>query len=57
MADVSKNARGVTAAQKFMCSCGGAVKMKNVFTKGKLRIVAHCDKCDRVERKPSHFRN
>jgi hypothetical protein len=55
MADISKNARGTTNAQKFMCPCGGEVKMKSIFTNGKLRLVAECQKCNRKERKPSNF--
>ena len=57
MADISKNARGATVAQKFVCPCGGEVKMKSIFSKGKLRPVAVCEKCDRKERKPSSFNN
>ena len=57
MADLSKNARGAAAAQKFLCPCGGEVKMKSIFAKGKLTPVAVCDKCERQERKPSSFRN
>ena len=57
MADISKNARGATNTQKFLCSCGGEVKMKSIFQKGKLRPVAQCQSCHRKERKPSDFRN
>jgi len=55
MADISKNARAGSLSQKFLCSCGGEVKVKSIFTSGKLRTVAECEKCSRRERKPSHF--
>jgi hypothetical protein len=56
MAEVlSKNARVGIVTQKFFCSCGGEVKMKLVFAKGKLRNTAECEKCHRQERKPSGF--
>jgi hypothetical protein len=57
MADVSKNARGATNTQKFICPCGGEIKMKSLFEKGKLRPLAECSKCNRRERKPSYFNN
>jgi len=57
MADISKNARGATNAQKFLCPCGGEVKMRSVFQKGKLRPIAECLSCHRQERKPSYFKN
>ena len=56
MASVSKNARAASATQRFECPCGGEVKMKSVFTSGKLRYVAECDKCNRQERRPRDFR-
>jgi hypothetical protein len=57
MADVSKNARGAANTQKFLCPCGGEIKMRSVFQKGKLRPVAECQSCRRQERKPSYFKN
>ena len=57
MADISKNARTGATTQKFLCSCGGEIKMKSVFMKGKLRPMAECEKCNRKERKPSDFRS
>jgi hypothetical protein len=57
MADVSKNARGATTAQKFLCPCGGEIKTKSVFANGRLKTVAQCVQCDRTERKPSYFSN
>jgi hypothetical protein len=53
---ISKNARVGVVTQKFFCTCGGEVKMKLVFNNGKLRNVAHCEKCQRQERKPSDFK-
>src|SRR5271157_934494 len=56
MAEVlSKNARVGIVTQKFFCTCGGEIKMKLVFNKGKLRNTAECEKCHRQERKPSDF--
>ncbi len=56
MAEISKNARIGIVTQKFFCGCGGEVKMKSVFTSGKLKNMAECIKCNRVERKPSDFK-
>jgi len=56
MAQVSKNARTVSSTQRFYCSCGGEVKMKSVFSAGKLRNVAQCEKCNRQERRPRDFK-
>ena len=57
MAEVlSKNARVGIVTQKFFCTCGGEIKMKQVFTTGKLRNTAECEKCHRQERKPSDFK-
>ncbi len=56
MAQISKNARAASATQRFECPCGGEVKMKSVFAKGKLRYVAECGTCNRQERRPSDFR-
>jgi predicted SprT family Zn-dependent metalloprotease len=56
MGNVSKNARAGSTTHKFMCSCGGEVKMKSIFDKGKLRNLAYCDKCDRTERRPKDFK-
>jgi hypothetical protein len=56
MAQASKNARTSTATQKFFCFCGGEVKMKTLFENGKVKNVAECDKCKRVERRPSDFK-
>jgi len=56
MAQVSKNARIGSAAHKHDCPCGGEVKMKSVFTSGKMRNMAVCEKCNRRERRPRDFR-
>jgi transcription elongation factor Elf1 len=42
--------------QKFLCSCGGEVVMKTMFDNGKMKNIAECGKCKRVERRPSDFR-
>jgi len=56
MAAASKNARTTSASQKFFCSCGGEVKMKTMFQNGKVKNIAECEKCKRVERRPSDFK-
>jgi hypothetical protein len=53
---LSKNARVGIVTQKFFCTCGGEVKMKQIFNAGKLRNMAECEKCHRSERKPSDFK-
>ena len=55
MAQKSKNARVGVSAQKFLCSCGGEVRMKSVFQSGRMRHLAVCDQCNRQERRPSDF--
>jgi hypothetical protein len=56
MAAQSKNSRTSSATHKFMCPCGGEVKMKALFENGKIKNVAECEKCKRVERRPSDFK-
>lgn len=56
MAEISKNARVNVITQKFFCACGGEIKMKSIFTKGKLKNVAECNKCNRTERSPGDFK-
>jgi hypothetical protein len=56
MAEISKNARVGIVTHKFFCGCGGEIKMKSVFSGGKLKNVAECMKCNRVERRPSDFK-
>jgi hypothetical protein len=55
MAQISKNARTGSTSQKHFCTCGGEVKMKSVFTSGKIRNIAECEKCQRKERRPKDF--
>lgn len=56
MAQTSKNSRTTSATQKFYCSCGGEVKMKTIFENGKIKKIAECEKCKRLERRPSDFK-
>ncbi len=56
MAELSKNARAGIGAEKLFCTCGGEVKMKIIFVKGKLKNLAECTKCNRQERRPRDFR-
>lgn len=55
MSQKSKNARSGTGTQKFICSCGGEIKMKGLFQGGRKKTVAECEKCNRQERRPSDF--
>lgn len=56
MGGASKNARTSVSSQKFLCSCGGEVIMKTMFESGKLKNIAECTKCKRVERRPKDFK-
>lgn len=56
MAEISKNARTNVVVERFFCGCGGEVKMKSVFAKGKLKNLASCTKCNRSERRPGDFK-
>jgi hypothetical protein len=56
MAQASKNSRTSSSTQKFLCSCGGEIKMKTIFESGKVKNMAECEKCKRTERRPSDFR-
>jgi len=56
MGQASKNSRTASATQRFMCSCGGEIKMKTLFENGKVKNMAECEKCKRKERRPSDFR-
>ena len=38
MAQASKNSRTTSATQRFMCSCGGEIKMKTLFESGNLSV-------------------
>ena len=56
MGQASKNSRTSSATQKFFCGCGGEVKLKTMFENGKVKNVAECEKCKRLERRPSDFK-
>jgi hypothetical protein len=56
MAQVSKNARTASSTQKFFCGCGGEVKMKSIFSNGKIKNLAECEKCKKQERRPKDFK-
>ncbi|MDR2500681.1 MAG: hypothetical protein LBD37_06325 [Treponema sp.] len=56
MAQASKNARTSAATQKFFCACGGEVRMKTLFENGKVKNIAECEKCKRIERRPGDFK-
>ncbi|MCL2601208.1 MAG: hypothetical protein FWD91_00180 [Treponema sp.] len=56
MGQASKNSRTASATQKFFCTCGGEIKMKTVFEDGKVKNQAECNKCKRLERRPSDFK-
>lgn len=56
MAQASKNARSGSSTHRIECSCGGEVKMKTVFSKGKAKNIAECTACKRTERKPKDFK-
>ncbi|OQX29792.1 MAG: hypothetical protein B0D92_01890 [Spirochaeta sp. LUC14_002_19_P3] len=55
MAAASKNARVTAGTHKFACPCGGEVKMRSVFSGGKMRHFAYCAKCKREERRHRDF--
>jgi hypothetical protein len=56
MGQISKNSRTASLTQRFYCSCGGEIKMKTIFSGGKVRNVAECEKCHRQERRPRDFK-
>lgn len=55
MAWTSKNARVISGTHKFICACGGEVKMRSIFSNGRMRHLAYCEKCKREERRPRDF--
>ena len=57
MAEISKNARVNVVVEKFFCGCGGEVKMKSVFTKGRMKTIAECAKCNRTGRRPGDLKS
>ena len=56
MGGASKNSRTAVTTHKFACPCGGEVIMKTLFESGKLKNVAECTQCKRVERRPKDFK-
>ena len=42
MGQVSKNSRVGSSTHKFLCPCGGEIKMKTVFANGKKKNYAEC---------------
>ncbi|VDB00012.1 hypothetical protein S1OALGB6SA_1085 [Olavius algarvensis spirochete endosymbiont] len=55
MAWTSKNARVISGTHKFACTCGGEVKMRSIFSNGRIKHLAYCEKCKREERRPKDF--
>ena len=56
MAGASKNSRTSVTTHKFFCSCGGEVVMKTLIESGRLKNVAECSQCKRLERRPKDFK-
>ncbi|MGP1431387.1 hypothetical protein [Treponema sp.] len=56
MAGASKNSRTAVATQKFSCPCGGEVELKTMVENGKIKNIAECAKCHRIERRPKDFK-
>ena len=57
MAEISKNARTNVVVEKFFCDCGGEVKMKSIFSKGRMKTIAECTKCSRTARHPGDLKS
>ena len=55
MAGASKISRTTVATQHFSCPCGGEVVLKTMVDNGKIKNIAECTKCKRVERRPKDF--
>ena len=55
MTGASKNSRSAPATQKFNCPCGGDIVLKTMVDNGKIKNIAECSKCKRVERRPKDF--
>ncbi|MDR1072654.1 MAG: hypothetical protein LBL45_03125 [Treponema sp.] len=51
----SKNSRTMVTTQKFSCLCGGDIEVKEIVQSGKKKSIAECNKCKRIERRPSDF--
>ena len=45
MAQVSKNSRVGSSTHKFLCPCGGEIKMKTIFANGKKKNYIGLDNC------------
>ena len=56
MAGASKISRTAVATQKFSCPCGGEVVLKTMVENGKIKNIAECAKCHRIERRPKDFK-
>ena len=57
MAGASKNSRSAVATHNFFCpDCGGEIVMKTMYESGRLKNIAECSKCKRVERRPKDFK-
>ena len=56
MAGASKNSRTSVTTHKFFFFCGGEVVMKTLFESGRLKNVAECSQCKRLERRPKDFK-
>ncbi|MFW6225955.1 MAG: hypothetical protein ACOC3V_03270 [bacterium] len=55
MAGVSKNARSGKSSQTFYHACGGEIKMKSIFSNGKLKNQAYCVQCGKTARRPKEL--
>ena len=55
MAQQNKNARAGLSTHKIVHSCGGEIRMKSIFSSGKIKHYAECDSCKQTERRPSAF--
>ena len=57
MAGASKNSRTTVTTHKFICpDCSGEIIMKTLYEGGRLKNIAECSKCKRVERRPKDFK-
>ena len=56
MAGASKNSRTAVATQRFSCPCGGDIELKTMVENGKIKNIAECAKCHRIERRPKDFK-
>ena len=57
MAGASKNSRTTVATQKFMCpDCNAEIIMKTIVDNGRIKNIAECQGCKRVETRPKDFK-